>query len=304
MAHPERTHKRREQIVEPRHPQQDKAPSSHAAQSLSAISDNSNSNNWCGARYTHPNGQFSYISADWNVAYVFTSFNVVNLSSVSMWAGLDNSPTDLFQAGTESQCINVQEATGNLPYQYENIQITNYYAWIETLPAPEWQIPNFWVNPADTVTLDIFLANQSGETIYKDGGDGGLTPQDNSVWFLLTNQNTRAQFLGYYPATTGFTGSTAEFILERSQYNGSYVPLATFDQTFMGSCYYGDALYGQYNSFVLGSNNGVKPPDGTLTYLNMVDTSYNHLLATPVVFPDPSNANDAWGILFVWQNNL
>ncbi len=67
-----------------------------------------------------------------------------------------------------------------------------------------------------------------------------------SVWFYLTNATNGASFMGTYQTapesqggltSTGFTGRTAEFILERPTINGSYTDLAFFLQpALMTNC--------------------------------------------------------------------
>ena len=39
------------------------------------------------------------------------------------------------------------------------------------------------------MSVDIFLADENGQTWFKDGDWGGLTPADNSVWFMLYNHS-------------------------------------------------------------------------------------------------------------------
>jgi hypothetical protein len=104
--------------------------------------------------------------------------------------------------------------------------------------------------------------------------------------------------------STGFTGTTAEFILERPSFNNVYSELALFLQpVFMTNCSYGDSQYGDTQIFPLLVNGGPQPFDATLQYLNMIDpANHNNLLAIPFSFPDPSNAQDAQMIQFFWIN--
>ena len=87
----------------------------------------------------------------------------------------------------------------------------------------------------DTLTVDIWVANQYGTTEFADGSAESLGGQ----------------------ASNGFTGRTAEFIIERQLINGQSAPLAFFTPTLMQSCSYGDALYGAWQLFMLGPDNGV-----------------------------------------------
>jgi hypothetical protein len=57
--------------------------------------------------------------------------------------------------------------------------------WIESLPFAPWGVPNFPISPGDAISLDIFVADQNGTTWFQNGSWGGLTPADDSVWFML-----------------------------------------------------------------------------------------------------------------------
>jgi hypothetical protein len=270
-------------------------------QTAAGWTDNHISSSWCGAYYTHPINQFAYIQADWIVPQVFDFPKSPGFSAVVEWVGLDNAKVDLYQAGTGSEC-----------YTIFGYQITTYFMWMESLPWNWWEIPNFPVSPGDEVSVDIWVANEFGTTIYEDGSFDGLTCEENNVWFYMNNATNGASFMGTYPTApesvyglhnTGFSGYTAEFILERPTINGIVTPLALFTPTPMTSCSYGDAEDGEYNMFALGADNGIPPFDGKLTYLNMVDPRNQHrLLVEPVSIPDPNNGADAQAILFARQN--
>lgn len=169
--------------------------------------------------------------------------------------------------------------------------------WIESLPFAPWGIPNLPVSPGDSVSVDIFVADENGDTHFQDGWNGGLTSADNSVWFMIYNYSRGESFwdtLGTAPysqngfTSTGYTGSTAEFVIERpSDDNGNPYPLATFASAVMNSCWYADALYGN-KPWALGPD-GSTPFDGQLSYLNMINQANNDLLAVPISLPDPTN---------------
>jgi hypothetical protein len=257
--------------------------------------------NWAGAQYTKPTGQFASIQADWNTPQIFALPGGPVSSTVVVWIGLDDTSGDLYQAGTGSQCLAIS-STDTVFWE-----ITSYFMWAESLPSYWWVIPNFAVSPGDQITVDIWVANQFGTTIYQVG-DAGLTSQDNSVWFYLTNVTNGAVFIGTYPtapeslggeSSTGFTGTTAEFILERPTFNGSLADLACFLPFVMTNCAYGDSQFGDY-LFPLGVDNGPPALDGQLNYINM--TEYGAHLALPFSVPDPNNSADAQALGFVWVN--
>jgi hypothetical protein len=258
---------------------------------------------WSGASLTNPNLQFFWIEADWNVPAVF-NVNDLPYSAVAKWIGLDNSATDLYQAGTDSECWFI-------PF-FGAWTITNYWMWIESLPFAPWGIPNFPVSPGDSVGVDIFVADQNGNTWFQDGENGGLTPADDAVWFMIYNYSQNLSYWGTlatssYSAggltSTGFTGSSVEFIIERPSdlSSGSPFPLAPFGFTVMNNCWYGDALYGD-RPFQLGAD-GTSPFDGNLTYGNMLDNSTGNLLALPFSMPDP-NSPGGYQIIWLWLNSL
>jgi hypothetical protein len=260
---------------------------------------NGNSNSWSGAYLNQPINQFSHIQADWLVPAVFAFPGAPAYSAAAEWIGLDSSGTDLYQSGTDSECIY---------FPWFNWVFTNYWIWIETLPFAPWGVPNFPISPGDSISLDIFVADENGMTWYQNGTWGGLTPQDNSVWFMLYNNTQYSSFWGTLPtapqtldgtSSTGFTGTTAEFILERPVYNGSQAALANFGLAVMQNCWYGDAQYGD-QAFPLGAD-GSSPFDGNLTYFNMQNFANGDLLDFAISAPDP-NSPEGSEILWFWTN--
>lgn len=286
-------------------------------QAPSGVENNASWNAWCGAYADHPKKQFAYVSATWQVPWVSPMGQP--FSMMSEWVGLDNSATDLYQAGTGATCIDVNPIIGDLPFGsvLPGWTFASYYMWMESLPWSQWTLPNFPVSPGDTITVEIWVADQYGGTVYRNepAGTGGLTPADNSVWFYLTSSNG-AGYLGTFPTapksfegmkSSGFTGGTAEFILERPSLdngNGHFVPvpLAFFFPTLMTDCAYDDADYGDSWQEGLLSPTSL-PFDGHLTYGNMVNKSTNHVLARPLLVPEP-HAKNLYSMLFIWQDWL
>ncbi len=260
---------------------------------------NSNSGIWSGAYLTRPVAQFFYIQGDWQVPGVFAipGFSPP-YSAAAEWVGLDNSGTDLYQSGTDSECWDV----------FGFWTFTNYWMWIESLPFAPWAVTNFPISPGDSVSVDIFVADQYGTTWFKNETWGGLTRADNSVWFMLYNNTQHVSYWGTLPTasqslggltSTPFTGSTAEFIVERPSVNNSAVPLAFFVLTAMQSCWYGDSQYGD-QLFPLGAD-GSTPFDATLQYLNMQNGATSDLLDIVFSAPDPKSPQGS-EILWFWTN--
>jgi Peptidase A4 family len=308
-----RTVSRPSTVVSPRivaHPELSHAPDPAGQNTAEAIPGtgqpgseaNANWSTWCGAYVNKPTGQFYNISATWTVP-ASVPFGE-EFAAVVEWIGLDNFAGDLYQAGTGALCLDIAGFW----------QITSYFMWMESLPWSWWVVPNFPVSPGDQLTVDIWVADPYGTTEFKDPTEGndGLTRADNSVWFYLVSSNG-ASFMGTYPTapeslgglqSTGFTGRTAEFIIERPQVNGASTPLAFFTPTLMRACSYGDALYGDWEMFFLQPDNGSEPFDGNLQYLNMVDPANNDTLAVPFVLPDPAENPSANMIMFAWLDWL
>ena len=260
---------------------------------------NANWNSWSGAYLTQPINQFSYIQADWPVPGVFALPGAPVYSAAAEWIGLDNSGTDLYQSGTDSECVY---------FPFFDWVFTDYWMWIETLPFAPWAVPNFTVSPGDSISVDIFIADEYGTTWYQNGTWGGLTAQDNSVWFMLYNNTRGLSYWGTLPtapqtldgeSSTGYTGTTAEFILERPFYNGSQAPLANFALAVMQGCWFGDAQYGD-QPFPLGAD-GSSPFDGNLLYINMQNSGNGDILDIAFSAPDPTSLYGS-EILWFWTN--
>jgi hypothetical protein len=101
-------------------------------------------------------------------------------------------------------------------------------------------------------------------------------------------------------SSTGFTGTTAEFIIERPLYNGSEAALANFGLAVMQGCWYGDAQYGD-QAFPLGQD-GSSPFDGNLSYWNMQNAANGDLLDIAISAADPTSSGAE--IIWIWTNYL
>jgi hypothetical protein len=253
------------------------------------------SSNWCGAYYTHPTRQFSYIGAKWQVPQA-TGQGDPPSSMLVEWVGLDNAGGDLYQAGS-----------GSGYYDFIGIQITTYFTWVECLPWTMSTLPNLAVAPGDYMNVLIQVADKYGQTLYKDSDYGGLISADNQVWYYVSNETTRQGVVCTYPRDpetvddkrdTGFTGTSAEFIIERPEVNGSFTALMSFKPSIMEDCVYGDAQYGD-DAFSLGMGDG-QAFDGKLTFLTMVNPADHHTLATYFIYSVPDHADVAKAMIFLW----
>jgi hypothetical protein len=127
------------------------------------------------------------------------------------------------------------------------------------------------------------------------------------VWFVFGNLVTGQLQMFTMPAAAetlgglrsrGFTGSTAEFILERPQANGA-LPLAPFGMAFMFECAYGDSQRGDSAQFPLTPEFSLaNQPDGSvLTYLWMEGTDW---AGNPLLLTYPLTAASQDGLVLFW----
>jgi hypothetical protein len=257
---------------------------------------NANSNTWSGAYITKPAGQYYLIEAVWHVPSVDYSLPDSPLHAVAAeWVGLDNNPNDLVQAGSWSESYNFG------PWSFPN-----YYMWFESLPATEMSTPNFPISPGDEVFVMVFIADSSGETLFSDGN---LTPADDKVWFIFGNWTySTLYYSNALPRPSTFTGSTAEFIMERPCYGSSPsnctpYPLAAFGFAIMSYGWYGDSAYADNintEAWALPCN-GTPPKEGSINYLNMENRADGDLLAVPFSL-FPSSPSEPCNILWLWLN--
>ncbi|MDP9175669.1 MAG: G1 family endopeptidase [Planctomycetota bacterium] len=261
---------------------------------------NANANAWSGALYRFPAAQYFQIQGDWNVPAVRARRDAPFYSAAAEWVGLDNNTTDIFQAGSNSECVDFS------PFGHRWV-VTHYWMWIEALPFAPSHLSNLPISPGDAVSVDIFVADQNGQTWFANGTSGALTPANNSVWFMMYNHTQGASYWATLPtaATTfqgtsdsGFTGTTAEFIIERpGDGKGGAYPLAYFNSASMHGCWVGDSANG-HSLTPLGPN-GTSSPSSTLLYVNMVNPADNNLLAVAIDSPDPTSPEGS-EIIWYW----
>lgn len=263
---------------------------------------NSNSSNWSGVAIQQPVNNFFLVQGDWRVPRVSPAPESILRSEAAMWVGLGNGPTDLFQAGTDSVSVNFPVGLDGSLFA----TATNYWMWIQVLPFAPWAVPNFPLSPDDQISVNIHVADQNNNTWFRyDNEGGGLTAQDNSVWFMLYNRTKSLSYWGTVPTSTPadqFNGNTVEFIIERpSNGSGGTWDLANFGTARMQNCAYGDAQFGYLQEFAPTPDDGSQPFSGSLSYLNMINPANNRRLATAISCPDASGfgGND---IFWLWSS--
>jgi hypothetical protein len=264
---------------------------------------NATSSTWSGALVQQPVNNFFLVQADWQVPRVGPTPGASWRAEAAVWVGLGNGSNDLFQSGTDSVSVTFPLA----PHSEAVVCLTNYWMWIEVLPFAPWAVPNFPIGPGDEVSVNIHVADQAGNVWFREDNEGGgLTAQDNSVWFMLYNRTRGLSYWGIVPTQTpsdSFNGNIVEFILEQpSNSEGGTWPLANFGTARMRNCAYGDAQFGNLQQFSIPPDDGSQPFDGNVSYLNMVNPSNGHRLATAISCPDASSfgGND---IFWLWSNS-
>jgi Peptidase A4 family len=167
----------------------------------------SNSGNWSGWSLIGGSPKFAEVVGLWVVPNVGNTKSGVN-GYMSEWVGIDGNCkcNDLIQDGTE------QQFTGGK---------ASYYAWIEFIPESELIITNFPVAPGDVIYAYSAVGVKSGKTV-------GI--------YYIANYNTRKAVSATItiPPKTSFSGLSAEWIVERTEVNGSFNnPLPYYAYAYM-----------------------------------------------------------------------
>jgi hypothetical protein len=172
---------------------------------------NVSSGNWSGWSLVGGSPVFTDVVGLWVVPSVNNQFSTIN-GYMSEWVGIDGNCkcNDLIQDGTE------QQWTGGK---------ATYYAWIEFIPESEVVINNFPVAPGDVIYAYSAVTTKNGVI--------------NGVYYLA-NYNTKkavSASLAIPPKTT-FSGQSTEWIVERTEVNGSFTnPLPYYADAFMSDAY-------------------------------------------------------------------
>lgn len=180
----------------------------------SSVVDNtthSTSGNWSGWSLIGGSPVFDEVVGIWVVPNVGNTASSEN-GYMSEWVGIDGNCkcNDLIQDGTE------QQFTGGK---------ATYYAWIEFIPEAELIINNFPVAPGDVIYAYSAVAVKSGKI--------------EGVYYLA-NYNTRKAVSATItiPPKTSFSGLSAEWIVERTEVNGSFTnPLPYYAFAYMDNAY-------------------------------------------------------------------
>jgi hypothetical protein len=167
----------------------------------------SESLNWSGFSLTAAGAPFREVVGLWVVPSLSNQFKSFT-GYESEWVGIDGNCdcNDLIQDGTE------QDWTGGKP---------SYYAWVEFIPEPEVKINNFPVSPGDVIYAHSSIGKKNGVV---------------TGFYYIANFNTRKSVSTSLaiPKNTQFSGLTAEWIMERTEVNGSFSrPLPFYARAYM-----------------------------------------------------------------------
>jgi hypothetical protein len=272
---------------------------------------NGTSNIWAGAVVSDPTGggafrgaQFWSAEAEWNIPSVLLGVLpgvpdfIPGYSAVAPWVGLDNGANDLWQSGTD---------TGSYAYNFGGFSL-NFVAagaWLESLPAASYFLPNIVLSPGDDVYVHVFVGTSSGLTTFSGNG---LASQSNTMWFIFYDFTSGQSAFYTYSFSQGasfgarFTGTTAEFIVERPTVGagtGFPADLGMFGAMVMRNCVLFDSpfAYNGWSDLTVNGAPGVSL--GTVTNDAMKSTSTNDLLAESFIY---SAGRGTSNILFFWTN--
>ena len=163
--------------------------------------------NWSGFQLRAGGSQpeYDYVMGQWNVPALVGSERG-DLSSMSMWVGLDSDRPDLVQAGTE-----VQDTVMN------GMHVFSYFAWHQFLPQQQvtQQLAGFDVNPNDEMFVTVSLAPFEAEFFF-----GNLTTNHSTV----------------VPTSRGSTRVHGTEV-ERPMYDSVFGDLADYGSAVMSAAY-------------------------------------------------------------------
>ena len=142
----------------------------------------------------------------------------------SLWVGVDGYGTaNVLQAGTEQEVFYITYPVLECRYCYQRVKISAYYPWVEWFPDYEQRITSLGVGPGDDVAVSVSVT----------GPIDPYHPYGNLLIWYMQNFTTGTGSNGVISAPgytldlsrgtctgwcTPFTGSSAEWIMERPDY--------------------------------------------------------------------------------------
>jgi hypothetical protein len=221
------------------------------AQALQTTNATTTTGNWSAVAIDGASAKWDNIVGYWAVPNVASQAAGEANGYSSMWVGLDGlNLADLIQDGTESDWV------GGKP---------SYDAWVEVLPSAEVVLPGLPVSPGD----GMYAATQ-----YK------VVSGKAYAYFYMTNFNTGKSVSTSiaFPTNLKYTGQTAEWVVERTELNGTYEhPMPRYGLAFMS-----DAYVQRSGSSTLYYANSNPASLGTTYYISMYDTPTATTLSKPL----------------------
>jgi len=195
------------------------------------------SSNWSGYSLVGGSPVFDEVVGIWVVPNIGSQFESFTGYS-SMWVGIDGNCkcNDLIQDGTEQEWVN---------------GVAKYSAWIEFIPESEIVIKNFPVSPGDI----IYATSSVG---IKDGVITGF--------YFMANYNTNISLSASLAMPEGdtFSGQSAEWIVERTEVNGSFDnPLPYYAYAYMDDAWAYRAGSNQRVTYLKEANENITMIDGS-----------------------------------------
>ena len=198
----------------------------------------------------------------------------------SFWVGLDGyGLSDLVQAGTEQSIVNF----GAFGFIHDN------YAWTEVVPNQAEQ-QQFSVNPDDYMHVTVWVGDSTG----------AQTPLGHTAWFSIVDQTQSQGGIYSTPlAGTSFSGSTAEWIMERPCVANCFGPASGW--VFPDLAHYGPVI--MTDAWVSTPTSGTKVTNYSTAEnvrINMYNNNYN--------FPDNNWLSTVYStstpteMQFLWRN--
>jgi len=194
--------------------------------------------NWSGYAVIGGSGTFtnnnSFVFAEWVVPRAQQGFGVCDggWDYSTQWDGFDGvTSSDVLQAGSEADA-----------YCSASTQLTFYSAWIEWAPLPEVRVSIPAIRPGDLMSSEVWFTTSPP---FGHAFLANYTLQQGGVYAFNP------------PAGWGFTGDSAEWVVERPSVNGALANLTNYaaDQFNV------DYAYNVSSVFVPGAS-----PTGTTTY--------------------------------------
>jgi len=225
-----------------------------------------NSSNWSG--FEAHSGSRSYIAVEsqWYVpAIEFGEPGKVTYSAA--WVGLDgDGVSDLVQAGTEQNCVVIL-----------GVAYGGYGAWSELLPNQQFEqgVSSLSPNALDEIYVEVWAGNSKG--VYDQHG--------GYAWFILFDL-TQARAAEFSTSFNGsyFSGSEAEWIMERPLVNASPADLADY------------GIDGFSESYALPTSAAAWKPLGEVQNRQITMYNGNDELSVATAYPSGT------GIIFGWLN--